>query len=543
MLFQINKHIAEREIKMAKTYYIIGNSIDKSLFEQVKNYISHDKHISLLFIRSWIMVLRSIALLAAMIIMFIVGNWGLNISLSILSIMTVISFIGDFREIAEKYLDIRKYIGFFSPFNRKRPRHPLDIWRFYQGSVVDTQMLMTAREIAGQEIGVIYAGTPYYDTIFLDSLFLIWNGSFKDRLMKYWDYFLYTMRYSKDCIIAHAGNEVFKDGCNRVAYSNSVFGILYSSGYFFSALTKKRKGKPVRINIDLTVQNLTPEVETKRLRLVKEWIYYCISPEYVEIIDKNVENADFTVTDLLTNREVLNQKKTSHKRRLREIVLPIKRFIALENNKKDELPVPDVVSRDGSDIIIVGGAEQNLALQCIVNRYKQQNCKHGQMDLGFAENWFETAGENGFLLGTEGLVYGVSENLFRRTQKEQGASCQTVLFSMKFLNMNILSVYGFSAFATKISLCTTVYVLSKNINSISKDILERIEQAVPGFRVSVRDLIFYEIGDKIFVLDREPYIDKEIQLFQTEIGKAWDSNDLMNNTKVLIDFINNNLKV
>ncbi len=526
---------------MEKIYYIIGNNVDKRFLEEVKDYIAHDRRIKRLIFRSRVMALKSLLLLLLALFLFVVGNLigytkpVFNVMGVLSSICALVSIIGDIDDIRQKFLIFGKHF-LYVLIHPLRPRHPLDLWRFYQGSVADTQMILTAQNLLDEPVGVIYTGTPYYDIHFLDTMYIRWNASFFEQVKIMFNVFCFDMKYSMDCVLAHAENELFKDGCNRISYSNSVFGILYSSAYLFKELTRRNRGKACRINIDLSGADIKESDFEAKEALITEWIYYCIPPEYIEEIGINIEKPDFTVTDLLSDDEVKGQnkaKKRKHHRKKNEVALPIKRLMALENNDKDDLPFPDAITRDSVKLITIGGAEQNLALQCIVNRYKRKNYKKNQLDLGFAENAFESSGENGFLMGTEGLVYGVSDNLFRRAQKEQSASCQAVLLYMNFGQLDVVSVYGFSALATKISLCALNYALKNSEGKKQYQDDKSLAQAIPGDHVGHRNILFYEIKDKINISEREPYVDYEMKLFSTKVGQAWDSKDLMNDINEL----------
>lgn len=510
-----------------KNIFIVGNNVDKKLVEKVRNVISRDKDIRRLISRGTTMIFLKFFLVLTAFGFSVYGLLGTEFRISftipglIIAVFSFVSFCKDCMEMKEKSMSIIGYMKYI--FSKSRPGTPHDIWRYIPGSVADIQMVNTCKHVNDAEIGVMYAGMPYYDTIFIDRIYVRWHTEGKKmkwlhRLRQKISYYRFLDDFSQRTIIAMADKRYFKKENKHIEYSNSVFGILFSSMYIESEVRRLdlTYSKENKIKIVICIKDKAER------RYAEEWIRYCTNPDTFEIVPEGQPcTLEITGISVLRNQKSAKPGKS--------IAIPVKRFIALPvcKSSQDKSPFPDVTkTEEGCNIICIGGAEQNLALQACINSYRWQNkSDRTGCEIGFAENVLDNVSDSGFLAGTEGLVYGVRGSVIGRMISSQTSSCRSEVYRLcwskpALKGVNMYGIYGYSAMATKMTLCHIV----RNITDSSTDnLVPQSDCCIPGRRMKPQELLDFVVTDET---------DKPI--FATDDGQLWDCEDLMNNYKALI---------
>lgn len=602
-------------MKRAETTFLVGNNVDKGLMDKIRNHISHDKDIRRL-IRSGRhqVVMNILILLIAALFLFIdihdltttdikgMFKPTLNTILGLISIIalihSLIGLIDDCKELTKDAFTFKGAVCFL--FSRNRPKHPLDMWHFYQGSVADIQMYHTyqgfampeenSSEVQGalRDSRVMYTGDPYYKTVYLDSIAIRWDkypDKKFDSIFHWLNWHHFQQVFASRTLLSYANREFFKENNKHIESSNAVFGILFTSQYLNSEITRQNTGKKIRarVNLDQSVLSDKEKIRGKGAvchslrqysRVAEEWLRYCLSPSMTEsITNLNVNGEDsldnntdvesnrrdasdnsndripgFTVIDIRTDKN-LEKHRTHYHDPLVEWI-PVKRFIALPESNPDDSKKDDsadtetqfglpwqVLSHQHAahpqTIISIGGAEQNMALQCMINYYRwHRNGRLHGPDIGFAENIFdELSGVNSFCVGTEGLVYGVRSTLIGRLvssdeNEKAKQSCRAEVFRIPLKDdIQVICVYGYSAMATKFALCQLLYSLE---HESDPDIGKNVRKYLPGC-VSIPDEI----------IDYEVQNNQGERIFRTASGKMMDREDLMNESDKLEEWLEN----
>lgn len=504
---------------MNKLLFIIGNNIDKKKMDEVNQKIAKDGDIRCLInIGNLDIIIRIMVILVAVGVIVcsnITNEWNLQFTTSGLLVgsITFYSLCGDLVEMKENSISLVNYIKYI--FSKSRPYSPLEIWKFIQGSVADIQLVNTCKSLCKDEIDIMYAGQPYYETIFINSITIRWNDEGKIKWLRALKhrkrYIRYFRQYAQRTIVAMADKRYFVDENKHVEYSNSVFGILFTSGYLKEEINYKNEKDLIRIKINIS--------EKEKRRYAKEWLQYCTTPEIFCFVDDNDSKYDLEITGIDTSSSIKDKQK---KKRLTEIRIPVKRFIAIPTRYKgiDVGPFPGVIDLDKvHKVIVIGGAEQNLALQCLINSYRWDK-KNKEYIVGFAENEFEHVRSERLLVGTEGLVYGVRQDIIERMSGRSEVSCKAEVYRLlwpsnkRLNNINMYGVYGYSAMATKMTLCYFIYNMYGNSDNSS--------EYEPGKYVKFKELLDYELTGES---------DKPI--FKTRDGRDWDCKDYMNDINAL----------
>lgn len=533
---------------------LLGNNIDKGLIDKIREKIAKDKDIKALFRvgkrEIYGKFYRTLILLGLSVVS-IVGRFSdeelvwtntpykdtvLSVILPILfTAGMILNFVfgtaDDLNSIRDYCMTIVGYFKYI--FSRKLPKTSLEVWKVIQGSVADIQMLNTCRQIdSDDEIDAVYSGAPYYDTIFIDDITVRWNihgrNAFENFIKTVREEFLYAKyreNFAKRLMMAKADDNYFIKGKNQLAYSNSVFGILFSSGYFEEQQRSKKENK-ICVSID-------PGMSPSERLYSREWMKYVLTPSFA-FFDEKAEDCDESAQNLIVTgiRTSKSQTETSRHHTFGEIRIPVKRFIVVPvgnvNGDRLSSPLPAVVEKkindsmdcDNNMVICIGGAEQNLGLQCIMNYFRWRPDKQGP-DIGFAENSFEDSSVTDFLAGTEGLVYSVKNTIMCRLPLKgtEDVRDRADVYRMFWNDHEVYNIYGYSAMATKMTLGRFIFALSGR--NKGKETNE--ESYIPGKAKKTADILDYKVTS-----DKEHHA-----IFDSEAGKTWDENDFMNNVEMM----------
>lgn len=535
---------------------IAGNNIDKKIEDRVRRYINRDKDINRFIRLGQLGFIKEImlTLIAAVVVtlsvksiiaeiytnvwiervdiidFMIQRDFIIRVIVIVLFLFNIIQTIRDFIDLSGNLTEIPKYLHYL--FDSQRPQFPTDIWSVYQGSVVDNQLHNTLESLNEEVEGTsnwkfFYAGEPYYCLFFIDSIYLKWTnnaaGNFLSR--RYTFKRLYS-KLARNCTIAHVEKRFFNPNRKRRECSSAVFGILFSSTYFkyyYNEIVANRKNGKFRVCIkDVDNRNLIYEI-----------LCYCIRKDLIEVVEE-CDNPDFIVTGVSYTKS-FDEGFHSRKSNAGECRIPFKRFIAIEREAgKDittslsfqtftqHMPIPTgAFSSPESRIIIVGGAEQNYALQRYINCYRGFRGLSTPV-VGFSENAFDVDLGCDLLVGAEGLAYVLKES-FEGRLVGKDVSREAYLYNMKINikgqeSCTVTNIYGLSSMMTKISLLAFVYA-----NKTGKS------DYLPGSRKEIVDVIRYVVpvkDEKMLVDDTVETISK---IYETSFGKKWDKGDLMNN--------------
>ena len=515
--------------------FFLGNNIDKNELDNLNSYISKDHHIKRLVrcgsLKCWIVVISFLFLVTGIVLNILSSDKSISeimkqkyiIIAIIIFIYYTISFVNDFIEAGGKIFTAIQFIPYLIKPNRRR--NPLNIWSFYQGSNIDAQIVNTATYYLQDKYNckVYYTGQPYFDYFFLDSIECQWNHT---KIRNFFFRIRFFMDFSVKNMMAYADKAPFKDGEKLIECSNSVFGILFSSMYLKKCLSNGYyKGK---LKIHITAQ------EQRKKDFIIEWMDCCIgSNNWYEVSSE--EKPDLIVSDMIyysTNEikaeKLLSRIRSSLKRlHERKFIIPIKRLIVKETDNF-------VNSRKGiKKWIVLGGAEQHLGLQSMMNNYRRNK----EYEIGYAENLFDVESKQCKLcVGTEGIVYTVGKHVLARITNKQNVTKKAKVFKMIIKEdeeMEVICVYGLSAMMTKIALITLLAAIKTNNN-----------QYIPGEQYIVTDNIReYDLSDsEMEITINSDTINTETKVHETKLGKEFDQKDLMNNIDSLIQAIETVLK-
>lgn len=528
---------------MTKKVFFVGNNVDKGKLDNVMTKVSRDRDLRRLIREGRNIILKTIIIVGISVGTAIAGMLNESIVMPasivafLLAVQAIYSFIGDIKDTTDKTMQWFNYIKYY--FSAKSPRTPLDLWRFMQGSVADIQMLNTCEHINQEKFDVVYAGLPYYEPVYIDSVVLDWKqkGNIFVRIYKiirqYMAYRKFYKEYAEKTIIAKADAKFFKNGHNHLECSNAGFGMLFFTQYIHNEIVRRGEKHKDKIKISINIQEDDEKVREKKQKCVYQWMQYCTTPEIFEIVVGDEAEATIKVIDISMDENKLRKGNKICKFLYR---IPIKRFIVYPANNisKNEYPLPDQYVQNESTIFCIGGAEQNLALQCVVNYYRWN--ENGKLKIGYAENVFENVSDEGFLMGTEGLVYGVRKDAIGRLVPQKEASCKAEVFCLNFEKTmpktKFYEIYGYSAMATKMSLCKLMHSLSKLVEKEGYYECNEIERCIPGEAMGKLELIDY-------VVSRTP----DIKVFRTKEGREFDREDLMNNQEKLSLFMEKNKEI
>lgn len=498
--------------------FLLGNVVDKKEYASINDAVLKDKDIRHLLRTGFFGILaKTIGIIVVCTMMFY--NYEkpvFGIALLIPFFYSLFCIISDIRSFVDNIGIFLKYLRCL--FSKNRPNSAMALWHYIPGSVQDVQIINTATQLIKDkcpesDVKVVYSGQPYYKPVYIDSITIL----FKD---KFWRcYFRYLMHYNKyastTVLAASKKQHIVKDEDDDAVryglqFSNAAFGVLFSSGLFkqfFNCLG----------NLDY---ELSPSLKGEKKYSAESWLEYCCSNSLLKKSDK----ATLEVTDLY----VLGDKKPGMLKRLMmslfngKINIPVKRIIAIPVRKDlDKSPFPEVLDNlKDYKIISIGGAEQNIGLQCVINYCAYHSCFDEGNSVGFSENSFITD-EKGirFKMGTEDLVYGTSDETYYGRylayKEEANASRNTELIHINIKGNDFYSIYGFSAMATKIGLCVFLH-----------NLLNDIDERVPGKKGELKHLLKYEVSGNT-----------SQKIFRTETGQKFDTEDLMNNPELLSEWL------
>ncbi len=209
----------------------------------------------------------------------------------------------------------------------------------------------------------------------------------------------------------------------------------------------------------------------------------------------------------------------------KKIRIPVKRFVAKSRSQQSDILPAQVNSKNETLIILLGGAEQNLGSLELIAEHKWQQ---KNPSVGIAENVFDNPGKIAkFQVGAENLVYScrAARDLKMVGRKVRGEhKGKAELFSFKLNNLRILSIYGYSAAMTKISL--TKFLLALKQGDSKK---------IPWKHPDKRDF-----ETLMYLAD-----DREEDFYSSDMLQFWDDNDIINQKleRLIILLEQMNLKV
>lgn len=505
---------------------IFGNNIDKNNLEKTKKSIAKDKDIRKLIFyakgRMFILLSISIFVLSGVVKNYLVGfteytfnfkaenirEMLLSIAASIIIMMTIYL---DFKSLSEESMNLINYIRyiFIGSLN------PLYYWNVNVGSVSDTQISGALVRSYDGKIDIYYAGEPYFKIKAIDSVYLRFYGN--DVISKRKIKKIYRRRLHKFYVSTYIGNadqSLFISKERKLQVSDAVFGILFMSQFlkdiydeYYNSI-KDKKNSDSRIPIWCTI------AQKENNELAETYVKYCTSPDYFEWLSgsKNkIKEGQFGIE--ICNISIFNEKFMGNVKDA-TIRVPVKRYVGVPSN--------GFVNRlKEKRVLMPGGAEQNLALQYFVSRYiwDKGTIKEGAI-LGIAENSFFDYHECDFLIGTEGLVYGITDTIKGRLVGESKHVSELIYFC--YDNLQFINVYGYSAIATKMSLIIFCNRLLDYEKSSPKD-LNSVDY-IPGKALNKMSFLTYV-----------PNIEANCMFLDSNMVRDWD-NGVINSEEGLQDW-------
>ncbi len=499
-------------------------------------------------------------------------------------IITGYSLAGDIKSATEDTMHIKQYLKYL--FSKKSPKSPLQIWNIQSGSVSDSQISAALSRMYGNRLKTYFTGMPYYDIRPIDCITISFKDSIASYIKHYFIYKKFFREYATRNYAGNADDEMFINKERKLNISTSVYGILFFSEFlksiygdqidqlssskkikmivrsdFFekvphkNASKKRNKTKTETVTVTNTAEGIETSTEKVKtiVRIEKNKLFsekasatgkllgrtlveLCTSPQYFEWAangsctgEQVLEICGITYMDQpdsYKNHSIIRRLQDIRNRRF---TIPVKRFIAVPKGNKgtihEELLIPELSDMDQMKMgLILGGAEQNLGLQYLVNRlrWNEENRKNrnNHVKMGIAENAFEDYHKMDYLIGTENLVYGVTNTIHSRLLSNNKNKAE--VFEIR-INQNIFyNIYGYSALSTKMA----TFFFLKNYDNISKTAADGSEtmdsnQYIPGLsRKTVFNICYTaETGeDKGF--------------YQSEIVKEWDA-DVINDENKL----------
>lgn len=386
-------------------------------------------------------------------------------------------------------------------FRSKAPKNPLELWDILQASIMDAQLTTSAERLFNTDVALMYGGTPYYDTLLVDSIYLKWDVPEKITIFEMRKHFnrLFTT-HSKRTILGEIEQNYFPT-VERLQVSNCVFGILFLSEYiqsfiqkFYPDATKKfridyeQTGNP-SVFWDTIDSNQSTHLHSLAARAL---MGYSTNPSFFTFSERDdlsgtitIDHIDFISKKNLPDPDTLRQKITNLKKnnqinkyckKNKIIRIPVKKLIALpfgQTDFNDPLPksLVDLDKRVEKffGALVLGGAEQNIILSTLINIYKWRkdsgidnnpDCRY----YGFAENVIDAKGlleteqhhaiapkNIEYLIGTEGFVYGVPTRTAVGKIVNIDDCRQAEVFKLVINKFPYYFIYGYHAVATKIA--------------------------------------------------------------------------------------------
>lgn len=533
--------MAERQRRYA---FICGNNIDKGVIGRVESLIARDKDIRRLIGRGRFGYLRRAMIV--LIVLFLAGLGLENFASEVLAspiaslsavglFLLAISAVQTFYDIRKATQDSLPFISYLTyAFGRKVPRYPSEMWHFIPGSVADAQMVLMARKVLDEDLYAFYAGVPYFQISYVDAICLRWTDGrrFEHRRL----YNKMQMLYSMRSVTAYADDELFKNKNKRIEASNAVFGMLFLSEYLLREFENQNLiggKKLIRVGIDIPAADSDNKTREK-VKVAREFMQLCTSPDVVEIVDGS-DDCSLVITDISMLTDEALSPISVHGGDIR---IPVKRFLALPSD--DDL-LPDKWFPDECKVVFLGGAEQNLALQAMVNalkwsdgklsenppspdsgsRFSRSDSTGSSLLLDFAENSFVSERNHALRVGTEGLVYGIKDILRSRNMNAETIN-EAELIHMRYGDHDVYSVFGYSAVMTEMSIGRFVQAQRE-----SETDGERGSKWIPGQRSSSNETLHYRVE-----------YDTSDKFIKSEAVRLWDESNANNDVEELKAWLN-----
>ncbi|QHI72049.1 hypothetical protein [Aminipila terrae] len=511
-----------------KIYLFLGNNIDKKYMDTVKKCISCDYHIWSLYHIATIKYLVLTVLCCISMSDLVYGFFHqlfqgksvlyfASIKGIILAGTTLYLLFSSISSATGAVVSARKYLSYVLV-----PRHfknPLQIWNPQVGTVSDSQITAALGRKYRNNVQVFYSGEPYYEIRAIDSLIISFGDNWISFLKRSLKYFIFFMDYSSKYLAACLESEIFEEKDRALNVSNAVFGILFVSAFFSkSFLDLKKSEQKFKICVS---KDFIPKDKGK-IALTKTFVEYCLSSDIFQWTDEADENKVF----MLCGATFLGDTSNNNKVKIllkhffnKQMVIPVKRFVAVPKDSEDGLLPYAADFQNMKYGIILGGAEQNLTLQYIIN-FANWHGDGRKVRLGIAENAFDDYMKKDFCIGTESLVYGVTNILNERADKKSGSMAEILGIEIK--KRMFYSIYGYSAIITKMS----VFNFIKHYEEHNPD--RENTDAIPGKAKFTSYHIRYKVD-----------IGNEHSLYSSSSAKEWDQN-VINDEERLIEWLNKN---
>ncbi|WP_202710821.1 hypothetical protein [Sporosalibacterium faouarense] len=502
-----------------------GNNIDKKEFRNIQKKICKDKDIKKLisrgkepFIISLLVFILGfyLGVLELLdnikVISNVVQNFSFNLFIAISTIYTTIQISGWIKTVTKNTFNLPKYLKYI--FSSKSPKNPLEIWNPINANLSDAQIIIPAERMFNDKVSFIYTGIPYYQIKMIDSITIGWDHNFISFAKEKYRYFKFFTKFAVQTLVGNADEKYYDRGNRKLKVSSFVFGIHFLSRYLKESINWNGFGNKIMLNIDNKIENKEKK-EFSRL-----FIEMCTSPDIFEWKNNSSKNPMLTIFDINFVSE--DNKRYYFKTRItnllkKRIRIPVKRFIAVPLNSIGILPEMYQEGLSKKISILLGGGEQNLALLYLINNYRWTN--KSNFNIGIAENVFDDYHNTKFQLGTEELVYGITNEIKGRglEGKNQG---KAEIFSFVTDELRVVSIYGYSAAMTKISALKFL-----------KYIKECQEENIPWKRKEVCNHLLYEV-----VADGDFY--------ESKVLKEFNKEDMMNSKMTNFDNISSlNIKI
>ena len=520
------------------------------------------------------------------------------------------------KDLFESGNDKKAMKEYYSIVRKEYPDSAEAYWLPPEGHVSDAQILPFLIERTHQNVSAIFAGQPYFDVYFADSICF--------RVMEYCDaksklradpqaYSLRQQRKMIREIIERVtdehvigffmalgkdvpGNETVNKP-KRFTRNPYIFGIS-----FLSKLLKEvyksfgneddmyvhGKNRPIGIHFDdkYNINNSPEPILIRDLRAIRFLIQSSSPCDYVEIFDDDIPvkfihgTADratkhriccthLMITDIVQMMNpkqkdrggfdsIVGYRSINYAKNKGDMRIPLKRALVLERKlpcmetwaltSGDERLVTyreSMPTRRKNLVIVMGGAEQNYALQAIVadQTWSTSQTCHYQ----FYENVFFRMPTD-FCVSTEDLVHAFYRQKDReriRILVKEERRISAHVYSICSAQKTILGIYGYNAYSSKIIAMCLIYILTGGAQEFKPPIHDHKSKKLIEIE-EFQNLVF---SNKPFLIQITPHCcgcsrlahcvksnEDLLKKEDTRILDTWDNHDIINNHIEFGDF-------
>lgn len=469
-------------------------------------------------------------------------NWVtilITLGVIIYSLYDLIKRITTLKSVLERardFLTLRK--------EKVIPKRPLDLWHHYPASIIDGQIALYTQKIlsnhsktANKTCCLRYTGEPYSSHFLLDSLDvqwesttgIPWNKRVNRRLQ-------YNKLYRDYAIQSTVGNALEKSDslkgkvCSEKPTSDCVFGITFASRFFMNFLDK-HFAKPSKDN-ELTnihrqnkknnhnnhlIENITVNIQlpckkdNDNYQLAENILKYFTHPKCFEFSAHDEPCSDYPITMRVKQITVISLADKSKQllfpdesakieperwfsrsvHSLKEKLLciepyhiPVKRLFLKPPKASYKKPwfLDKLSNAEAENLIMLGGAEQNLTLCHLVNRHRWESFSKIGYKIGFSENSFDKAFHANcfnYLLGTERFIYGCHHqgSIDPHSNTVNPHMNHAEIMPIELDGVPIVIILGYHAISTKLAALKYFYM---NIESIAENRYPYMKRADDG---------------------------------------------------------------